>query len=151
MHQKLAPDLFLILLNTPKQPLHARKSFKNKTFWKRIIKKPSESWLYFFFHNQSLLMDKVIKNKRGLALATSRFSSHETSSEKFFYSLYIIWPSLMMLCKAVFELFQKLVLQLAYSWRHKLFHFHLSFWIWKLWKGRENYKHFNISRTKRAF
>ena len=22
------------------------------------------------------------------------------------------------------------------SW-HKLFHFHLSFWIWKVWKGRE--------------
>ena len=22
------------------------------------------------------------------------------------------------------------------SWHHKLFHFHLSFWIWKLWKGR---------------
>ena len=23
------------------------------------------------------------------------------------------------------------------SWHHKLFHFHLSFWIWKVWKGRE--------------
>ena len=27
VHQKLAPDLFLILLNNPKQPLHARNSF----------------------------------------------------------------------------------------------------------------------------
>ena len=34
------PDPLLILLNNPKQPLHARKSFKNKTFWKRIIKRP---------------------------------------------------------------------------------------------------------------
>ena len=24
----------------------------------------------------------------------------------------------------------------ANSWRHKLFHFHLFFWIWKVWKGR---------------
>ena len=40
MHQKLAPDPFLILLNNPKQPLDARNSFKNKVFWKRIIKKP---------------------------------------------------------------------------------------------------------------
>ena len=24
----------------------------------------------------------------------------------------------------------------ANSWHHKLFHFHLSFWIWKVWKGR---------------
>ena len=30
--QKLAPDMFLILLNNPKQPLHAINSFKNKVF-----------------------------------------------------------------------------------------------------------------------
>ena len=29
VHQKLAPDPFLILLNNLKQPLHARNSFKN--------------------------------------------------------------------------------------------------------------------------
>ena len=37
--QKLVPDPFLILVNNPKQPLHARNYFKNKIFWK-IIKKP---------------------------------------------------------------------------------------------------------------
>ena len=40
VHQMLAPDSFLILLNNPKQPLHARIFFKNKLFWKRIIEKP---------------------------------------------------------------------------------------------------------------
>ena len=30
--QKLDPDLFLILLNNPKQPLHARNTFKNEIF-----------------------------------------------------------------------------------------------------------------------
>ena len=60
----------------------------------------------------SFFMDKVIKNKRSLELVTSRFSGHETSSEKILYSLYIIWPSLMMSCKTVFELFQKLHLQI---------------------------------------
>ena len=40
MTQKLVPEPFLILLNNPKQPLHARNSFKNKKFWKQIIKKP---------------------------------------------------------------------------------------------------------------
>ena len=60
-------------------------------------------------------MDKVIKNKRGLELVTSPSSGHETSSEKFLYLLYIIWPILMMLCKAVFELFQKLHLQIYAS------------------------------------
>ena len=32
MQQELAPDPFLILLNTPKQPGHARNSFKSKIF-----------------------------------------------------------------------------------------------------------------------
>ena len=32
MRQKLAGDPFLILLNNQKQPLHARKFFKNKIF-----------------------------------------------------------------------------------------------------------------------
>ena len=29
VHQKLVPDSFLILLNNPKQPFHARNSFQN--------------------------------------------------------------------------------------------------------------------------
>ena len=41
--QKLVPDPFLILVNNPKQPLHARNRFKNKIFWKRIMKKPLKS------------------------------------------------------------------------------------------------------------
>ena len=32
MYQKLAPDSILLLLNNPKQPLHARNSFKSKVF-----------------------------------------------------------------------------------------------------------------------
>ena len=39
MNQKLIPDPFLILVNNPKQPLHARNSFTNRIFWKRIIQK----------------------------------------------------------------------------------------------------------------
>ena len=37
----------------------------------------------FFFQTQSLLMDNVIKNKRGLELVTSVSSGHKTSLEKF--------------------------------------------------------------------
>ena len=32
MQQKLVPDLFIILVNNPKQPLHARNYFKSKIF-----------------------------------------------------------------------------------------------------------------------
>ena len=40
MPQKLVTDPFLILENNPKQPTHARNSFENKIFCKRIIKNP---------------------------------------------------------------------------------------------------------------
>ena len=53
-----------------------------------IIKEPLKSQLYFFIRTQSLLMDKSIKNKRGLELVISRSSGYETSSEKFPYPLY---------------------------------------------------------------
>ena len=53
--------------------------------WKRITKKPLKSQLYFFFQTQSLLMDKVTKNKRSLELLTSRSSGYETNPEKFLY------------------------------------------------------------------
>ena len=49
MLQKLILDLFLILENNPKQPLHARNSFINQIFWKRIIKKLYKRQLYFSF------------------------------------------------------------------------------------------------------
>ena len=32
VHQKLVPDPFVILVNNPKHPLHARNSFENKIF-----------------------------------------------------------------------------------------------------------------------
>ena len=43
VHQRLVPDPFLILVNNPQQPLHARNYFKNKIFQKRIIEKPYKS------------------------------------------------------------------------------------------------------------
>ena len=59
-------------------------------YFERDNQKALQKLTLFFFRTQSLLMDKVIKNKRGLELVTSRSSGHKTSSEKFLYSLYII-------------------------------------------------------------
>ena len=84
MHQKLVPDPLLILVNNSKQPLYARNSFTSKILWK-IIKNPYKSQIYFFFWNQSPLMDRVIENKSGLELVPSRSSGYEKSPEKFFY------------------------------------------------------------------
>ena len=42
---------------------------------------PLKRWLDFFFQTQSLLMDKVIKNKRDLELVTSHSSGYKLSSK----------------------------------------------------------------------
>ena len=71
MHQKLVPDPFLILVNNPKKEDFGRRLSKN-------LKK-----VYFFFRTQSFLMDRVIRNKKGLELVTSHSLGYKISSEKF--------------------------------------------------------------------
>ena len=59
-----------------------------KTFFdilKGNYQKLQKSKLYFFFPSQSLLMDKIIKNKRDLELVTSPSSGYKTSSKKIIY------------------------------------------------------------------
>ena len=94
VHQKLAPDPFLILPNNPKQTLHEGNSFQNKKFWDDYQKPLKKSTLFFLLHPVPFNGCKVIKNKRGLKLVTSCSSGYETCSEKSLYLLYIIWPSL---------------------------------------------------------
>ena len=54
-------------------------------YFERGLSKRLKKDNYFLFRTQSLLMDKIIKNKRGLELVTSHSSGCETSSEKFLY------------------------------------------------------------------
>ena len=37
------------------------------------------------------------------------------------------------------------------SWHHKLFHFHLTFLIWKVWKGREKTQKFKYLKNEKSF
>ena len=53
---------------------------------KGVIKKPLKSQLYLFLQNQSLLMEKVIKNKRDLELVTSCFQVIEQVQKNSFIS-----------------------------------------------------------------
>ena len=69
----------------------------------------------FFFRTQSLLMDKIFENKRGLELLTSRFLGYETSLEKFLYIFVIYYLTKFddVVYKKVLELLQKLYLQIC--------------------------------------
>ena len=51
MHQNLVPDSFVILLNNPKQPLHARNSFIKKDILKEDYQKPFKMLTLFFLSN----------------------------------------------------------------------------------------------------
>ena len=39
----------------------------------------------------------------------------------------------------------------ANSWYHKFFHFLLSFYIWKVWKGREKIQNFEYLENEKSF
>ena len=93
----------------------------------------------FFPSNPFPLMDRIIKNKMGLELATSHSSGYETSSKIFLYSLNILSDHVWWCNVKQFLSYSKnfICKFMQVSWWHKLFHFHLSFWIWKLGKGRE--------------
>ena len=39
----------------------------------------------------------------------------------------------------------------ANLWDHKLFHFHLPFWIWKVWKGNEKLQKFKYLKNEKSF
>ena len=61
-----SPRPYFILVNNPKQP---------------FLKKGT----LFSFPTQSILMDKVAKNKKGLKLVTSPSLSYKISSKKFIH------------------------------------------------------------------
>ena len=56
-----SPRALLILINSSKQSMHARNSFENKIFWKRIIKKPSKNLLDFSFAPSPFLRVRLRK------------------------------------------------------------------------------------------
>ena len=58
---------------------------KIRHFERGLPKSVKKSQLFFFFQTQFLLVDKVIKNKRGLETSSKKISGNKTSSEKFYY------------------------------------------------------------------
>ena len=84
-------------------------------------------------------MDKLIESKRGLELESSRSSGYKASSSNSFISYVLAdqvwWCNIMQFLSYSKNYICKFMQ--ANSWHHKLFHFHLSFLIWKVWKGKK--------------
>ena len=137
MHQKLAPDPFLILLNNPKQPLHARNSFKNKIFLKEDYPKGLKKLTLFSLSNPVPFNGKSYQKQKECGTSDqSLFVLWNKFKNILLFVTYFLTKS-DDLFLAVFELFQKLPLQIyeVNSWHYKLFHFHLTFT--KIWISRE--------------
>ena len=65
-----------------------QKIILKKDILKGDYQKPLKKLTFFSFWTQSHLMNKVIKNKRGQKVVTSRFSGYETRSQKFLYYVF---------------------------------------------------------------
>ena len=65
MYQKLAPDSFFILVNNPKQPLHARNSFGNRLVLKGDYQKPLKKFTLFFLSNPVSFDGQTYQKQKG--------------------------------------------------------------------------------------
>ena len=132
--------------------MHARNSFKNQIFWKDY-QKALKKLIDFFFRTQSLLIDKVIKNKRGLKLVTSCSSGHKLVQKNSFIC-YILSDHVWWCHVKQFLSYSKNYI--CKFMQDNSWHLNYSTSICPLnlesveSKGK-NYKNLNISRTKRAF
>ena len=134
MLQKLAPDPFLIFLNNPKQPLHARNSILNKILkkdYQRAFKKLT------FFWTQSLYRQSYQKQKVSETSDQSLFRLQNKFRNIPLYVIYYLtrFDDVVQFLSYSKNYIHKFM-QINNSWHHKLFQFYLSFWIWKMWKRR---------------
>ena len=150
MHQKLVPDSFFILVNNPKESLHARNIFKIRYFERGLSKTLKKLTYIFLCWTLSILMDKVIQNKRGLELVTSHTLGYKITKQvhKNVFISYVLsdlvwWCNIK--CFLSYSKNYACKFMQANSWHHKLFHFHLSFRIWKVRKGKEKIQKILIS------
>ena len=63
MHQKLDADPFLILVNNPKQPLHARNSFRNDILKEDYLKTLKKLTLFLLSNPVSFTVQSSQKQK----------------------------------------------------------------------------------------
>ena len=78
--QKLIPDIFLILVNNQKQPLHTRNSFKNKDIFKKSYQKALKRLTLFFLSNPVPFNGQDYEKQKGPG--TSDQSEKSSSKQK---------------------------------------------------------------------
>ena len=152
MHQKLVPDPFLILVNNPKQLLHAKNSFENKIFWKRIIKKALKNLTLFFLSNSVPFNGKNYQKQKGHGTSQLLLFRLQNKFRKIPLLVIYYVTKFDDVIKSGFWIIRKNYIckfMQANSWHHNLFHYHLFFSAWQVWKGREKITKIWISRERK--
>ena len=97
-------------------------------------------------------MDKFIKNKRALELVTIPPQAMK-QVQKSPFNRYILSDQVWWCNVKLFLSYSKSYIckfMQVCSW-HKLFHFHLTFWIWRVWKGRVKTQKFKYLKNEKSF
>ena len=63
VHQRLVPDLFILLVKNPKQPLHARNSFKR--YFEKGFQKALKKLTLFFLTNPVPFNGQIYQKQKG--------------------------------------------------------------------------------------
>ena len=110
-------------------------------YFERGLSKSLEKGNFIFFQTQSLSIDKIIKNKKNYWWNKVTFkanSGYKTSSENSFIS-YVLSDQVWWCNTKQFLSYSRIYIckfMQVNLLHHMLFHFHLSFWVWEVWKGR---------------
>ena len=111
--------------------MHARNSFKNKMFWKDY-KKALKKLTLIFLSNPVPFNGKSYQKQKEPGTGDQSLFKLQNKFRKITLSVIYFLTKFLSYSKYYICKFMQ-----ANSWHHKLFHFHLSFWIWKVWKGKE--------------
>ena len=152
MHQKLVPDPFLILVNNPKQPLHAINSFENKIFLKEDYQKPLKNSTLFFLPNPVPFNVQSYQKQKGPGTNDQLLLRLQNLFRKI--------PLLVMYYLTNFDdvissswVISKITFANLCKPIHDIINYSTSilFNLESVQRKRKNYKNLNISRTKIAF
>ena len=136
LHHKLVPDSFLILVNNWKQPLHARNPFK-KGILKEDHQKALKKLTLFFLLNPVPSKRQNYQKQKAPVISDQLLYRLQNKFRKIplLVMYYLTTFCDIIQCSLSYSKNYICKFMQANSWQHKLFHFHLSFWIWKMWKG----------------
>ena len=118
--------------------MHTRNYFKNKIL-KEDYQKPFKKLTLLFLLNSVPINWQTYEKQKGSGTSEQSLFKLQKKVQKNFFIRYILSDQVWWCNVKQFLSYAKNYSKFMQvnSWHHKLFYFHLSFWTWNMWKGRE--------------